>query len=143
VRAECERVLLLLALHSACCFAPRQEQSRYSASAAHAKSLAGRSAPCIADHQCYWNSWQARSFRQFWPTVFSKVFSLLLLGSNSPLVISLWLCRNCLDSPHPPPRVWLAHGAEMYFAAQPLLAVQFTPKGAFTARPQYGGLSDA
>ena len=35
---------------SASCWAPQQEQSRYSASAAPAKDFAWRSAPCSADH---------------------------------------------------------------------------------------------
>ena len=40
----------LHASHSACRCAPRQEQSRYSASAAHAKNYAWRSASCSADY---------------------------------------------------------------------------------------------
>jgi len=80
---------------------------------------------------------------RLWPTVFSKAFLLLLLGPNSPLVISLWLCRGYPDSSQTLPRLWLEHGAEMYFAALPLVAIEFTPTGELLAGADHGGVSDA
>jgi len=77
-----------------------------------------------------------------WLTVFSKAFSLLV-EPNSRLVIGLWSCRNCPDSSPLPPRLWLEHGAEMYFTALPLVAIEFTPTGALLAGADHGGVSDA
>jgi hypothetical protein len=105
--------LSLCARDCASRFALRQEQSRYSASAAHAKSLAGRSAPCIADRQCCRSSWQARPLRHF-GRLSSQRPSCCCCLDQTPLVISLWLCRSCPGSSHLPLRLWLNHGAEMY-----------------------------
>ena len=124
MRAACEGGLLSLALHSACSFAPRQEQSRYPASAAHDNIFAGRSAPCNALPTT--NVAEVPVKRGRFATLADcllKALSLLLLASNFRLVISLWACRSCPNSSHVPPRLRLSYCAEMYFAALPLVAV--------------------
>jgi len=77
-----------------------------------------------------------------WLIVFSRTVSLLL-GQTSRSVIGLWSCRRWPDSLRLAQRREPAHGTEMYYAALPLLAVQFTPKGALPAGVLHGGVSDA